>query len=151
MKNFSFISILFIFVLSSCWQQNWNPQVNNSPKTVWGNQITIKENNSLDNNISAQVTDSSGMVKKEFNLSYNLADWRPLEFSWNLQIENWTIKSVEFPNYDLVNWQWYEVEFAKKIQKDLIWKQIKGLQYDWMTWASLTTKAFNEFLNTINK
>ncbi len=149
MKKFTALAILPVIFLTSCSETeqkvSTDKTVSNSPN------IETKENNSLDNNISTQITDSSGMVKKEFNLSYNLPDWRPLSFNWNLEIQNWVITAINFPEYNLTYGQWYEVEFAKKLQKDLIWKQIKGLQYDWMTWASLTTKAFSDYLSTINK
>jgi hypothetical protein len=105
----------------------------------------------LNPNINTRVTTTTWLTKKEFNLSCNLPNGKPLTFNWNLEIENWSVKAVNFPEYDLVNGKSYEVQIAKKMQADLIWKTVKWLQYDGMSWASSTTKAFNDFLNTINK
>jgi hypothetical protein len=114
------------------------------------------ENNNIQNvplnpQINSWVTDSTWIKIEEFKLTYNLPDGRPLKFNWNIEIENGKIKSLHFPELNLNDEKSYDVKFAKKMQSDLIWKEIKWLQYDGMTGASLTTNAFNTYLNTINK
>ncbi len=152
MKKIAALAVLPVIALASCGKTETIKQVTSTPTPSNGNQNNANaQNNSLNPNINTQVTNTAWITTKEFNLSYNLPNGKPLSFKWNLEIENWNVKSVNFPEYDLINWKTYEVQFAKKMQADLIGKQVKWLQYDGMSWASLTTKAFNDFLNTINK
>lgn len=154
MKKIAVLAVLPTIALASCGKSenaSQNQAQNNAPANNTQNANIPVKDQTLNPNINTQVTSSDWITTKDFNLSYNLPDGRPLTFKWNLEIENWAVKAVNFPAYDLVNDKSYEVEFAKKMQADLIGKQIKWLQYDGMSGASLTTKAFNDFLNTINK
>lgn len=154
MKKIAALAVLPVIALASCGKTETVKQVTSTPTPSNGNgnqNNTNAQNNSLNPNINTQVTTTAWITTKEFNLSYNLPNGKPLSFNWNLEIENWAIKAVNFPTYDLVNDKSYEVQFAKKMQADLIGKTVKWLQYDGMSGASLTTKAFNDFLNTINK
>ncbi|MDD5213339.1 MAG: hypothetical protein PHG82_02855 [Candidatus Gracilibacteria bacterium] len=154
MKKIAALAVLPVIALASCGKTETVKQVTSTPTPSNGNgnqNNTNAQNNSLNPNINTQVTTTAGITTKEFNLSYNLPNGKPLSFNGNLEIENGAIKAVNFPTYDLVNDKSYEVQFAKKMQADLIGKTVKGLQYDGMSGASLTTKAFNDFLNTINK
>ena len=153
-KKIAIIAVLPAIALASCGKSenaSQNQTQNNTPANNTQNANTSANNQALNQNINNQVTNTAWITTKNFNLTYTLPDGRPLTFKWNLEIDAGVIKLVNFPDYDLVNGKTYEVQFAQKMQKDLVWKQIKWLQYDGMSWASLTTKAFNDFLNTINK
>ena len=39
-----------------------------------------------------------------------------------------------------------QVKFSEEINTKVIWKNAKNLKIDTVAWASLTTKAFNEFI-----
>ena len=152
MKKIAILATLPVIALSSCGKEE--VKNNEMPKTPVNNQTEnkqVQENVQLNENINSGTTNTSGIEVKEFKLTYDLPNWKPLQFNWNLEIENWIIKSVNFPEYNLEDAKTYGVKFAKKMQGDLVGKQLKWLKYDWMSWATLTTDAFNAYLNTINK
>lgn len=154
MKKIAVLATLPVIALASCGKEDNQKKevVNNAPiNTQTQNNTTVKESSPVNENINTTTTNETWLVKKEFKLTYDLPDGRPLKFNWNLEIENWIIKSVNFPEYDLTNDVTYEVKFAKEMQINLVGKTLKWLQYDGMTGASLTTDAFNAYLNTINK
>lgn len=160
MKKIQALALLPIIALASCGKgEETKTETTPTPSEVAIPEVTPEVTvvtqestpETLNENIATATTQETWVSTKEFNLTYNLPDGRPLEFSGNLEIENGKIISVNFPKYDLTNPQSYEVKFAVKLQSDIIGKEVKGLQYDGMSGASLTTNAFNEFLNTINK
>lgn len=153
MKKIVVLASLPVIALSSCGKEDNQKKeiVNNTAVNTQTENKAVQETAPLNENISSWTTNESWLTIKEFKLTYDLPNGKPLNFNWSLEIENWVIKKVNFPEYDLENAKTYEVKFAKKIQSDLVWKTLKWLQYDGITWASLTTKAFNEYLNTINK
>ncbi|MDD5769436.1 MAG: hypothetical protein PHE25_00560 [Candidatus Gracilibacteria bacterium] len=164
MKKITTLAILPLMALASCSKNEEKVETpkntpiettqQTTPEVATPTEVTnsgTETQEILNQNISTGITNESGVSIKEFKLTYNLPDGKPLNFNGNLEIEGGKIKSVNFPEYDLINDQSYEVKFAQKLQSDIVGKEIKGLQYDGMSGASLTTNAFNEFLNTINK
>lgn len=159
MKKITTFAVLPLIALASCSKDTVTTPVVIPEVTPVTNTETVTpvENTEmtqswkLDENITSSTTDTAWVVTKEFKLAYDLPDGKPLVFNGNLEIEAGKIKAVNFPEYDLENAQTYEVKFAKKMQIDLVWKEVKWLQYDGMSGASLTTGAFNKYLNTINK
>lgn len=160
MKKIASIAILPIIALASCGKnEETKVEMTQTPSEVATPEVSpevnvvseVSSGETLNENVATTTTEQTGSTVKEFNLTYNLPDGRPLEFSGNIEIEDGKVKSVNFPKYDLTNPQSYEVKFAIKLQSDIVGKEVKGLQYDGMSGASLTTNAFNEFLNTINK
>lgn len=157
MKKITTFAVLPLIALASCSKDTNTQYTSEENNPVTNTENVTPENTEmtqswkLDENITPSTTDAAWVVTKEFKLMYDLPDGKPLKFNWSLEIEAGKVKAVNFPEYDLENAQTYEVKFAKKMQIDLVWKELKWLQYDGMSGASLTTDAFNSYLNTINK
>lgn len=159
MKKITTFAVLPLIALASCSKNTETTPVVIPEVTPVSNTETVTpvenkdmvQSGTLNEDITSSTTDTAWVVTKEFKLTYDLPDGKPLAFNGNLEIEAGKVKAVNFPEYDLTKDVTYEVKFAKKMQIDLVWKEIKWLQYDGMSGASLTTNAFNTYLNTINK
>ncbi len=152
MKKITTFAMLPLITLASC-SKDTTPVVTPEANPV-ANEAIPEANPVANETLNTQITtttNETGIVIKQFRLTYDLPDGQPLAFNGDIEIENGKIKSINFPEYDLSNDASYEVKFAKAMQVDLIGKEIKWLQYDGMSGASLTTDAFNKYLTTINQ
>lgn len=150
MKKLAIAAILPLVALTSCNKEQaqevietntWNTNIDNT----WSEASTWEV---LNSEISASTMTSSWVEVKNFSQKYLLPNGEDSVLAWKIQLENWIIKSIEFPWLDLNSW-YPQATFAKAIWEKIIWKEIKWLQVDAVSWASLTTTAFNEYLKNL--
>jgi len=150
MKKLAIAAILPLVALTSCNKEQaqevvesntWNTNIDNT----WSEVSTWEV---LNSEISASTMTASWVEIKNFSQKYLLPNGEESVLAWKIQLENWIIKSIEFPWLDLNSW-YPQATFAKAIWEKIIWKEIKWLQVDAVSWASLTTTAFNEYLKNL--
>lgn len=151
MKKVSYLFVVAIFALASCTKQSVE-QTNNTIETPENeSNVSVDSGSSLtwtqevlNENISSGTTVNEGSVtKKDFSLSYTMPNWAEATMSWYITIDNW-----------VVTWVWWmewlqgpQKTFAESIWNEIIWKEVSWLKIDTISWASLVTTAFNDFLS----
>lgn len=134
-KKIWIVSIASTMLLASCWG-------NLTENNTWS--IVNTDTPSINNETWENTNNVSNAKTIQINKSYSLweSTW---SLVWSMVLENWIIKSVEFP------WaQWPNKLFADNVWNQIIWKSIDWLKIDTISWASITSDAFNEFLNEIS-
>ncbi len=116
-------------ILTSCLWNYWKKEISES------NQ--------------AHVKDWSYSVRQKY------IAWDNWEYNFyidvNLDIKNKTISKIEVIWDPDGKWSvWYAEEFKKSIKEKVIWKSIDQAKEWWyLSWSSLTSKAFSDALDTI--
>ena len=151
MKKITTLAMMPLFALASCWQDATNVEsaswTTNQSAVEWTQTST---STTLNSNISSSVA-TTWKVDKTFEETYALPNWSTASVKWFLTINDWKVESIAFDWLDLSNDKNPVVTFAKWISSKIVGQSVKGLQVDTISGASLTTEAFNKFLNTINK
>lgn len=151
MKKISYLFVVAIFALASCTKQNVEqpnntietPENESNVSSTSGSSSTWAQE-ALNENISSGTTVNEwNVTKKEFNLSYTMPNWAEATMGWYITIDNWVVTWVWG-----MDWlQWPQKTFADAIWTEIIWKEVSWLQIDTISWASLVTSAFNDFLS----
>lgn len=170
MKKLGYIALLAI-VLASCSKTEQTPVETPTTDTTSSDTTSSVENTSneeLNENIalnetsngestSTEVTSTestwetatvattqSSSEKVNFDAGYTIPNGMNVSMTWYLEVKDWVIVWVGW----MENAQGPQKNFAEWVWAKVIWKEIKGLQIDTISWASLTTAAFNKYLET---
>ena len=96
-------------------------------------------------NLNENISSNSIVENKPFDEKYNLPNGMEVSLKWSLEVTWWKITNVSFENP-----QWTQIKFAEWVPSKIIWKDLKWLKVDYVSWASLCTEAFNNFIDKIN-
>lgn len=151
MKKISYLFFIWLLPLASCSQEainnenEWNQNAQNTVTWTIQNTLTgenIQENQELNSEISVNEVENETAKKVDFTLEYTTPNGQKASLSWNMEVKNgvivwvWGMEWLAWPQWEFAKWLWDEV----------IGKEIEWLQIDTISWASLVSYAFNEFL-----
>lgn len=92
------------------------------------------------------IQDQSG--KKDFKFTYDLYG-KSVNVKWVFNLVWGKIKSVSFEWTDYSVWQQPLKNFTETVSKDIIGKELKWLKIDSVSWASLSSAAFNLYVGSL--
>lgn len=156
-NKITLLLVSILLVLSWCasnqeettWTTEW---WNNSNQNDDNNQEISKEDNEQINNADAvgasiENKDSSSEWVEiiEINRAYDLPNWQQNILKGELSIKDWIIKEIEIEK----NWPKQTI-LSDKIWELVIWKSLSDAEIDTVSWATLTSYAFNEFIQELN-
>lgn len=129
-KKIWIVSIVWTMILASCWA--------NAPENSTSSVPVPDVNTSTVNDASPELQ----IV--EINKSYLFWEHES-SIVWFMALEDWIVKTIEFP------WsQWASKIFAENIWDQVIWKSLNWLKIDTISWASGASDAFNDFLTELD-
>jgi len=147
MKKITTLALLPIIALTSCNKD----ETNTSVETTTNTEVNSVENENIQNetlneNISVDSTDTNWNIKKTFILKND----NGTILNGTLEIADWKVMSINFIE-DINSWDWPAYKFAKKITDAIVWKEISNftIPADVVSWASWVAYDFNDFLNTL--
>lgn len=148
MKKIATLAVLPVIALASCSKNEEVVNVTPTPlesENSTQEQLSTQEN--LNQNISSTSVDSETMeTEKSFEFSYE-KDGNIIPVSGKFVLENWVVTEMIIDWVDL-NTNTPLASFAKNAPAQIIWKELKWLQIDTVSWASYVTTWFNSFLAT---
>lgn len=151
MKKIWALIALPVIALASCSKTeevtNLNTTVDSTSTESVATQTTTWE--VLNENISSTTVDSAtSQTEKSFEFVYEIG-WNKVPVKWKFILEDWKVKDMIIDWAD-INGKNPIDSFAKNAPLQVIWKELKWLKIDTVSWASYVTVWFNQFLSTIN-
>ncbi len=152
MKKIATLAVLPVIALASCSKWNEAPvETSKNVDTTTSEVNTLNETwatENLNNNISTTTTESWVINTKDFTFDYDLY-WTQVKVAWKFSLNKWVISSISFDWTEFEKWQQPLKMFTDKMSQDLVWKELKGLSIDTLSWASLVSWAFNKYLSSL--
>ena len=152
MKKLSVLTLLPVIALTSCskvdTEENKNLNSDSSMQELtWTKEVVIESKDELNNQITSTITTDENTEIIEVNAPYELPNWDKVRLEFYMEVKNWVVVWMWG-----ISWKkWAQEKFVNWIIDQIVWKELKWLQVDTVSWASLVSYAFNEFLNTVNK
>lgn len=157
MKKIAIAAILPVIALTSCNKEpvqsekvDLDSTSTNETENISSETNSWVENVELNSWIVSSETSQNWEEVKYFWQNYVLPNGETATLAWKMTVVEWKITSIEFPDVDLES-GYPQATFAKAIWEKVIWKELTWLQVDAVSWASLTTMAFNEYLKQFSK
>lgn len=157
MKKIQAAAMLPLFALASCGTATQTPV---EEVTMDGNlEVTDETTTDVEVNVETEevpmneevsmveTTVESDVQTIEINAPYALPNGQQVSFTATLKVLNGFVVEVS----GLEDKMWTQISFAEAFPNAILGKELKGLQIDAISGASLTTMAVNQFLNTVNQ
>lgn len=126
MKKIELIIIFLIILwISWCWE-NWYKEATQSYSQ---------------DNFSYDLQSWSSNKKFMFNKWFKWKNWDLEYLKWVILVESWNIIDINFDSSQNSNKQ-----FSNIVKNLVVWKEIKWLKIDSISWASYETQALNTVL-----
>lgn len=159
MKKIQALALLPIIALASCGkneevtvetQKETTPvattEVTSTPTEVTSQETPV-EDEGTGETLNSGITAIPVATEQPYEFTYKLGD-QIIPVKWVFSIADWKVASMSIDGFKPGD-KWPFAEFAKNVPFAVIGKELKGLKIDSISWASLTSAGFNEYLATL--
>lgn len=153
MKKLTTLAILPVIALASCSKnQEVKVEDTTTPDNTSQTQEVKTENTTnteiLNENVAKTTTDTENAGEVNFEFIYEIQG-NKVPVKWKYTLTEGKVSDISIDGANTTNPQTPIDKFAVWVWEKVIWKELKWLKIDTVSWASYVTEWFNQFLSTL--